>query len=156
MAIKRFTGKTGTVVTVSFDSKILADNPLGDPAERRFHVWLPPGYDQRKGRDRGKRFPVMYDLVGYTGSGMSHTNWSGFDENVPERAARLIHSHKMTGAIIVFPDCFTALGGNQYVNSSALGNYADYLTKEIIPFVDSEFRTLADRRHRACDRRYDH
>jgi len=27
----------------------------------------------------------------------------------------------------VFPDCFTALGGNQYINSSAVGRYADYL-----------------------------
>ena len=44
---------------------------------------------------------------------------------------------------MVFPDCFTALGGNQYVNSSAIGNYADYLTREMIPFVDREFRTLA-------------
>ena len=33
--------------------------------------------------------------------------------------------------IIVFPDCFTALGGNQYVNSSAIGRYADYLTREL-------------------------
>ena len=41
---------------------------------------------------------------------------------------------------MVFPDCFTALGGNQYVNSSAIGDYADYLTKEIVPFVDAEFR----------------
>src|SRR5216684_744415 len=52
--------------------------------------------------------------------------------------------------MVGFPDCFTALGGNQYVNSSAIGNYADYLTREIIPFVDREFRTLADRRHRGC------
>ena len=50
----------------------------------------------------------------------------------------------------MFPDCFTALGGNQYVNSSAIGNYADYLTKEIVPFVDREFRTLASRDHRGC------
>ena len=56
----------------------------------------------------------------------------------------------MAPAIIVFPDCFTALGGNQYVNSSAIGNYADYLTKEIVPFVDREFRTLASREHRGC------
>ena len=49
----------------------------------------------------------------------------------------------MGPVIIVFPDCFTALGGNQYVNSSAIGNYADYLTRELIPFVDREFRTLA-------------
>ena len=56
----------------------------------------------------------------------------------------------MGPAIIVFPDCFTALGGNQYVNSSAIGHYADYLTRELIPFVDREFRTLASRDHRGC------
>jgi S-formylglutathione hydrolase FrmB len=57
---------------------------------------------------------------------------------------------RMGPAIFVFPDCFTALGGNQYVNSSAVGNYADYLTREIIPFVDRNFRTLASREHRGC------
>jgi S-formylglutathione hydrolase FrmB len=56
----------------------------------------------------------------------------------------------MGPAIIVFPDCFTRLGGNQYINSAAIGDYADYLTREIIPFVDSEFRTLAAREHRGC------
>ena len=45
---------------------------------------------------------------------------------------------------------FTALGGNQYVNASAIGDYAGYLTREIIPFVDREFRTLASREHRGC------
>jgi S-formylglutathione hydrolase FrmB len=69
---------------------------------------------------------------------------------VPERVGRLIAEKKMGPAIVVFPDCFTCLGGNQYVNSSAIGNYADYLTREIIPFVDREFRTLASRDHRAC------
>jgi S-formylglutathione hydrolase FrmB len=56
----------------------------------------------------------------------------------------------MAPAIIVFPDCFTALGGNQYVNSSAVGPYADYLIHEIIPFVDREFRTRAAREYRGC------
>jgi S-formylglutathione hydrolase FrmB len=56
----------------------------------------------------------------------------------------------MGPCIIVFPDCFTALGGNQYINSSAIGSYADYLTRELIPFVDKEFRTLASRDHRGC------
>jgi S-formylglutathione hydrolase FrmB len=56
----------------------------------------------------------------------------------------------MGPVIIVLPDCFTALGGNQYVNSPAIGDYADYLTQEIIPFVDRQFRTLASREHRGC------
>jgi hypothetical protein len=140
----------GTLVTLEHKSAILADNPLGDPHVRRLDVWLPAQYDQGQSRGRGRHFPVLFDLVGYAGAGPSHTNWRNFDENVPERAARLIHERRMAPCIIVFPDCFTSLGGNQYINSSAIGDYADYLTRELIPFVDREFRTLASRDHRGC------
>ena len=144
--LKRPKGNSGTVILLEHDSRILRDNPLGDPHVRMLAVWLPPQYD---GSGR-RRFPVLYDLVGFTGSGMAHLNWRAFNDNVPERAARLIHEGKMGPAIFVFPDCFTALGGNQYVNSSAIGNYADYLTREIIPTVDRTFRTHASREHRGC------
>jgi hypothetical protein len=36
------------------------------------------------------------DLVGFTGSGLSHTNWVGFRENLPERLDRLIGEQRMT------------------------------------------------------------
>jgi enterochelin esterase-like enzyme len=147
MALKRPNGPSGTLVVLEHTSKILADNPLGDPHVRKLGVWLPPQYDEGAGK---RRFPALYDLVGFTGSGLAHTNWKPFGDNVPERAARLIREQKMGPAIFVFPDCFTALGGNQYVNSSAIGNYADYLTREIIPLVDREFRTLPSREHRGC------
>ena len=146
MTLKRPKGDPGTLVVLEHSSKILKGNPLGDPHVRSLGVWLPPGYDH----SGNKRYPVLYDLVGFTGSGLAHANWKPFGDNVPERAARLIHKKKMGPAIIVFPDCFTALGGNQYVNSSAIGDYADYLTREIIPFVDGEFRTLEGREHRGC------
>jgi enterochelin esterase-like enzyme len=146
MALKRPKGPAGTVVLLEHDSKILRDNPLGDPHARKLAVWLPADYDGSPYR----RFPVLYDLVGFTGSGLSHIGWKAFGDNVPERAARLIRERRMGPAILVFPDCFTALGGNQYVNSPAVGNYADYLTREIVPFVDREFRTLASREHRGC------
>jgi len=148
MALKRPAWKPGTLVLLEHDSRILRDNALRDPHVRKLAVWLPPQYDG--GAGRGRRFPVLYDLVGFTGSGLSHVAWKNFSENVPERVARLIHERKMAPTIMVFPDCFTALGGNQYVNSAAIGDYADYLTKEIVPFVDREFRTLASREHRGC------
>ena len=154
MARKTSTSVTGTTVVVEHDSRVLAGNPLGDPHVRKLAVWLPPGYDQDVARGsrggRGRRYPVLFDLVGFTGSGHAHLNWRPFDENVPERAARLIHEKKMGPCIVVFPDCFTCLGGNQYVNSPAIGRYADYLTRELIPHVDREFRTLAAREHRGC------
>src|SRR2546421_11751729 len=150
MALKRPRWATGTVVIVEHHSNVLRENPLGDPHVRKLAVWLPAEYDEGATRGRGRRFPVLVDMVGFTGSGLAHVAWKNFSENVPERAARLVHDGAMGPAIIVFPDCFTALGGNQYVNSSAIGNYADYLTKEIVPFVDREFRTLASREHRGC------
>ena len=150
MTLKRASWKAGTVVVLEHVSKVLKDNALGDPHVRKLAVWLPPQYDQGGARGLGRRFPVLVDMVGFTGSGLSHVAWKNFSENVPERAARLVHERRMAPAIIVFPDCFTALGGNQYVNSSAIGRYADYLTREIVPFVDREFRTLASRDHRGC------
>ncbi|HEX5420598.1 MAG TPA: alpha/beta hydrolase-fold protein [Gammaproteobacteria bacterium] len=150
MALKRPDWASGRVVTLDVNSSILADNALGDPHQRELGVWLPPQYDPGRGSSLGKRFPVLFDFVGYTGSGKSHTNWKAFDENVPERAARLTAEEKMAPCIIVFPDCFTALGGNQYINSEAVGRYADHLTKELIPLVDRELRTLAGREHRGC------
>jgi len=150
MALKRPQWKSGTVVVLEHDSRILRDNPLRDPHVRKLAVWLPPQYDEGGTRGRGRRFPVLYDLVGFTGSGLSHVAWKPFGENLPERLARLVHEKRMGPAIVVLPDCFTALGGNQYVNSSAIGKYADYLTREIVPFVDREFRTLASREHRGC------
>lgn len=144
--LKRPRWPQGTVVILEHESRVLKDNPLGDPHVRRLAVWLPPQYDLH----RSKRFPVLFDLAGFTGSGLAHIGWKNFSENIPERAARLVHEKRMPPVILVFPDCFTALGGNQYINSSAIGRYADYLTRELVPFVDREFRTLASRDHRGC------
>src|SRR5260221_11320094 len=108
MALKRPKGRAGTLIVLEHTSKILKDNPLGDPHVRKLAVWLPPQYD---GGARKRRFPVLYDLVGFTGSGLSHTNWKPFSDNVPERAARLIREQNMGPAMIVFPDGFTSLGG---------------------------------------------
>ena len=91
MALKRPQGLSGTLVVLEHDSKILQGNPLGDPHVRKVGAWLPPQYD-----GGGKqRFPVLFDLAGFTGTGLSHANWKPFGDNVPERAARLIHEKKM-------------------------------------------------------------
>lgn len=141
--LKRFDGPRGRIVSQAFASELLVDNPWGDPSARPISVYLPPGYDA----DEDRRYPVLFDLVGYTGSGASHLNWKPFEDNVPERADRLIAAG-MPPVIIVFIDGFTALGGNQYVDSSAVGLYARYLIEECVPFVDGRFRTLAGRDHR--------
>ncbi|HUU71377.1 MAG TPA: hypothetical protein VMW70_02035, partial [Burkholderiales bacterium] len=96
MALKRSKAPAGTLAVLEHTSRILKSNPLRDPYVRKLAVWLPPQYAASAKR----RFPVLYDLAGFTGSGLAHTNWKPFSDNVPERVARLIHEQKMGPAIV--------------------------------------------------------
>ena len=86
MAKKRPVQGAGTIVMLEHRSKVLADNPLGDPHVRRLAVWLPPQYDRRRGGP-GERFPVLLDMVGFTGSGPVAPQLEAFQRE-PGRARR--------------------------------------------------------------------
>lgn len=146
MRKKAFKGHRGEVVYLRHASKALKGNALKDPYVRDIGIYLPPGYEDEPKR----RYPLFMDMVGFTGSGHSHLNWQAFEENLPERLDRLIAERKMGPVICVFPDCFTSLGGNQYINSSAMGRYEDYLIDEVIPAVEQVFRVFPNRTKRAC------
>jgi enterochelin esterase-like enzyme len=122
----------GEVRRLTVESKALKGNLLDDRTTRELRVYLPPGYDA------GRRYPLLVDLVGFTGSGQSHTNWRPFTENLPERLDRLIGAGGMPPVVVAFPDCFSRLGGNQYINSAAIGRYEDYLVDEVVPLVERE------------------
>ena len=79
--MRRFFGSAGSVSRVTIESQALKSNMLGDPSVRVVDVYLPAGHD-------GQGLPLLVDLVGFTGSGLSHTNWVGFRENLPERLDR--------------------------------------------------------------------
>jgi len=111
----------GEVRHLEIESQALAGNLLGDQSHRALPVYLPPGYRPED------QLPLLVDLVGFTGSGQSHVNWKNFGENVPERLDRLIGEGRMPPVAVAFPDCFSRLGGNQYINSTAIGRYEDYL-----------------------------
>jgi enterochelin esterase family protein len=133
----------GTVVCRRHCSDVLAGNPLGDPVERDLFVYLPPGYDE------SRRYPTVYVLSGFTGRGKMMLNDNAFAPDFSERMDMLIGSGRIRPMIAVLPDCFTRYGGSQYLNSTATGRYEDYLTEEIVPFVDSNFATVDDRGARA-------
>jgi enterochelin esterase family protein len=135
----------GRILVERLESRVLGDNPLNDPATRDLYVYLPPGYDA----GAGSRFPVVYCLTGFTGRGQMLLNSQPFTPGLSERMDNLIASGTITKMIVVMPDCFTRLGGSQYINSEATGRYEDYLIEEIVPFVDAKFRTRAEAGARA-------
>jgi S-formylglutathione hydrolase FrmB len=137
--MRRFFGPAGSVVRIAVASDALKSNMLGDPTERTVDVYVPAGHD-------GRGLPLLVDLVGFTGSGLAHTNWVGFRENVPERLDRLIGEGRMPPVVVAFPDCFTRLGGNQYINSAAVGAWENFLIDEMLPAVESRFQCGGDGR----------
>jgi enterochelin esterase-like enzyme len=134
----------GTVTRLQHRSEVLADNPWDDPVDREVAVYLPPGYSEAD-----SPHIALWDLAAFTNAGPGHLNWRNHGENLPSRLDRLIGSGAMEPAVVVIPDCYTSLGGNQYVNSPAVGRYADYLVRELVPFVESRFNLLRNRDGRA-------
>lgn len=136
--------KTGEIFLEKLDSDILKNNPLGDPSVREFPVYFPPSYDLTN-----KKFPVVYLLSGYTGKGIMNLNFNFLSENIQHRLDRLISTGMMKEMIVVMPDCITKYGGSQFINSSATGNYEEYIIKELVPYIDTKYRTIIDCSSRA-------
>jgi len=134
----------GRIEHVSVDSALLKNNPLGDPHQRIVPVYVPADYTQSE-----QDYPVLYYLAAYTNSGLNMPSWRNFGENICERLDRLIAEQQMGPVIVVFPDAFTRLGGNQYLDSAGIGAYASHIHEEIIPLMESTFRIKQGAQHRA-------
>lgn len=133
----------GRVVIEAFESGVLKGNRPGDPHVRRVPVYLPPAYDASSDR----RFPVVYVLTGFMGRGRMLLNDNPWSPSLDDRMDALV-AGGCEEMILVMPDCFTRFGGSQYLNSPATGRYQDHLVKELVPWIDARYRTLAARDHR--------
>ncbi len=116
------------------ESAVLKDNPLGDPTRRGIAVLRPPS-----GRTEG--LPLLVLLPGYAGAGPSElTRQNPFDETLFRLFDHLVRTGACGEATLVSPDCTTALGGSQYVDSTAMGRYDAYVVDEVLPWAEERFR----------------
>ncbi len=130
----------GSIMRTSFTAPSLQHNKVGEPAVKHISVYLPPGYEKSK-----QRYPVIYFLHGYTGNDSLMMNVWLQTKTLLDTA---ILTGKMRPMILVTPDSETRLGGSFYSNASIAGNWADYIAKDVVGFIDSRFRTLAGRNSR--------
>lgn len=137
----------------------------GDPADDRLHivrisipdpsrgvpsgpanVLLPPGYGDPA--NAGHRYPVVYLIHGYPAG--SSDDWFTAGDAL-DTMQDLLHDDVVQPMIVVAPDmtaeqpatdweCLNVPGGPQL---------EDYLVDTVVPTIDHQFRTTADRRHRA-------
>lgn len=125
-------------------SQALKGNPLGDPHERPLWVYVPPRYDAEPGR----RYPTIYVIQGLTGQLDMWHNRAPFRRTFPELVDELFSTAGTPPCVVVLVDCWTSLGGSQFLDSPGTGRYHTYLCDEIVPFIDARFRTLAGAPHR--------
>lgn len=123
----------------AFHSPALQGNPAGDPATRRLPVFVP--------RASG-RFPVIFVLAGFAGSGRQFLNSTAWVPTFPERLDRLREQGRLGDVIVVCPDAFTVYGGSQYLNSTATGRYEDMIVQDLVTWVDERYPSLPGARHR--------
>jgi len=126
----------------TFESRLLAGNPLGDAPMRRIPVYTPPGLRE------GERVPVLFALAGFTGTGLSFLNYDFYRPNLPDQLDALIAQGDMPPAVVVMVDAMTALGGNQYIDSPAVGPWARHVCEELVPWAEATLPVLPGRAHR--------
>ncbi len=126
----------GKLHQITFESKLLVGNPLGDPSTRPLWIYTPPRWSERAAT------PAIYCLQGMTGQVDMWQNRTAFQPTFVEAVDAQIAGGECPPVVLVMPDCWTSYGGSQFLDSAATGHYASYVCEEIVAHVDAHFRTV--------------
>ena len=120
--------------------QVLFPSP-GSNTIRRAFVYTPPGYE----KDKSKRYPVLYLQHGW---GEDETAWSNqghanliMDNMIGEGTIKpfiIVMTYGMTNEV--------KMGG---LKNFKIDSFQTVLVDELIPYVDANFRTIANQSHRA-------
>jgi enterochelin esterase family protein len=153
------TGKDTSGVEVpenGVDYYLAKDVPHGDVRIRTYHskitglwrrcfVYTPPDYDANP----SERYPVLYLQHG---SGEDETGWT-FQGHANLILDNLIADKRAVPMIIVMDNGYASrpagLFGPSSVGPGDFSTFEDVMIKDVIPMIDSTFRTIPDREHRA-------
>lgn len=123
----------GQIVVQEIPAPSLANNLLEEPTTQKIAVYLPKSYGNSE-----KRYPVIYFLPGFNDSFITYgTTFKG-------RMDKLIESKESKEMIVVAVNGRNKLHGSFYVNSPVTGNWEDFVTMDVVNYVDQNFRTLAN------------
>jgi S-formylglutathione hydrolase FrmB len=130
----------GTVEHITVHGKSLEGNLEGDSADRDVFVYVPPSY----ATNRNQRYPVVYLLHGY---GLTAERWMSF-AGLADTADKDIAAGTMKEMILVNPDAFTKWNGSMYSASATTGDWETYIAEDLVAYIDSHYRTVANRASR--------
>jgi enterochelin esterase-like enzyme len=131
--------RKGKVIVERFLAPSLQGNHAGEDPMRRVTIYLPPGYKESK-----QRYPTIYYLHGFLVDDSLMMYWNQINELMDSA----ILSGRLRPIILVLPNSDNNFGGSFYTNSSLTGNWADYIGKDVVDFIDKKYRTIPNRNSR--------
>lgn len=129
-------GSSGTWSVINIPAPSLANNILSDDNQKQIGVYLPPSYLKST-----RKYPVVYFLQGYGGKIDSDFIGAILDSLTNENQIPEIIGVEISGVY--------SFKGSLYVNSPVSGNWDDFVTKDVISYIDENYRTLAKAESRA-------
>ncbi|MDR1564382.1 MAG: esterase family protein [Oscillospiraceae bacterium] len=129
----------GTIEAVTIPAPSLSNNIIGEPDEQEICIYLPYGYASGK-----KDYPVIYIMLD-TGNSQRPSSGNiaavGMRELAPFMNNKI--AEKEIGEMIaVTIGGFNKLGCSFFANSPVTGNWEDFVTKDVVEYVDSHYRTV--------------
>ena len=124
----------GAIATVRYVAGALAN------ARRDMVVYTPPGYEKSS-----ESYPVLYLIHG---GGDTAISWSTVGR-ANDIIDNLIAEKKALPMIVVMPSGWTPSGGQVMTSDATKDPFNDEMLKDIIPFVESHYRTRAKPETRA-------
>ncbi|MBD0285188.1 MAG: esterase family protein [Flavisolibacter sp.] len=132
-------GKKGKVVVERFLAPSLQGNRGGEDPMRRVTIYLPPGYETSN-----DHYPTIYYLHGFLANDSLMMVWNSFNELMDAAISKGL----IRPMILVLPDSDNNYGGSFYTNSSLTGNWADYIGRDVVNYIDKKYRTIPNRASR--------
>jgi S-formylglutathione hydrolase FrmB len=123
----------GRTVEETAPTPSLANNIVGDAAERDILVHLPPSYDTSQ-----ERYPVVYFLEG------SDERVGQLRTYADELWAEMQREGRREFIIVEEDGRSKGMGNNFYANSPVAGNAEDALTQDLVAYIDANYRTIPE------------
>jgi len=131
--------QSGVIRRVEIAAPSLRGNLLGDSARRHVSIYLPARYYSHP----HQRFPVIYLLHGFAADDRAFIRGGYQDFNVRVSMDSLIAAGKVRPMIVVTPNARNRLDGSFYANSIATGRWEDFIARDLVGYIDRNFRTVA-------------
>lgn len=144
----------GEIIELTIPAPSLEGNLVSSPTEQFIQVYLPPSYDNSE-----KRFPVLYLLHGMHGTDRTwmkdadaparvrskDADYQDFGLITAAALAQRFRDGTIPEMIIVAPNGRNKFKHSYWLNGEVTGNWTDFVVKDVVGYIDANFRTLAQR-----------